>query len=78
MHGIGRGLFWANAEADDSFKKKLYCAPQKLALGLDNYLRIVDDEIDRVVYTPDMPVELVLLKGLQRVFPCPWDKYKQQ
>ena len=64
INGIGRGLFWANAEADDSFKKKLYCSPSKLALGVENYLQIIDDEIERATYTSDMPVELVLLKGL--------------
>lgn len=70
ISGLGKGIFWANLDANSLLKKKLYCPPGKLALAVDNYMQILNDEIARGIYPADTPIEFVLLKGLERVFPC--------
>lgn len=70
--GLGEGIEWANAQA----KVRLYCPPGELALGMDNYLDILDRQIafDRNSQGKDFPegspIGLELLFGLKRTFPC--------
>ena len=74
MRGVGTGYAHANSELRVNKQKQLYCQPGNLALTVDNYLRILDDEIQERrkegQYIEDIPVELLLLKGLQKTFPC--------
>lgn len=71
IHGVGMGYAWANTYLlhvkGDS---PLYCAPPKLVLGSSNYTDILDREIRDYDYSLDTPVELILLRALQRTFPC--------
>lgn len=70
VKGLGVAYSWANVEMDANGKKPLYCQPPKLALGMDNYLRLLDDAI--VEYSPkdDDVIEYLLLMQLKKVFPC--------
>jgi hypothetical protein len=68
--GVGNGLFWANVY----LKKSLYCPPPNLAVYVDNYVDILDREIDisrkNKTLTDDTHIELLLIEGLKRTFPC--------
>ena len=64
---LGVGISWANT----AFKnKKIYCAPDNLALVDKNYKRILDDELKRGNYSDDIYIGLILLMGLENTFPC--------
>jgi hypothetical protein len=74
--GVGVGFSWANIFMIDETGKVLYCQPSKLALGTDNYIRILEDEIKRYEATAgfqkaqETPIEIILLNGLRKTFPC--------
>jgi len=72
--GVGNGISWANNELKDT--QKLYCPPGKLAINYDNYTSILEEQI---TYTNKLfsgkeyqqfHIEMFLLKGLIRTFPC--------
>lgn len=72
--GVGEGFKWANAALTAKKEAPLFCAPPILALTAENYLIVVDRELElrREAYTrTDMPVEFILLYGLQQQLPCP-------
>lgn len=75
IRGVGEGIEYANTEAAGK-NMAFYCEPGKLALGADNYLNILDQSIkgnsDKMSKEAldEMPVELLLLKGLEGTFPC--------
>ena len=65
------GMEWANTAIEVRGQPPLFCTPKSLALNSDNYIKLVDSEIDRTpTYTPDTDVALILLRALQRAFPC--------
>jgi len=69
--GVGIGLSWANTRLRGRQQPQLYCAPKQSALGADDYLNILQEEIERGPVTiPEAPVELYLMNGLIRTFPC--------
>lgn len=70
--GVGQGTFWANAVNQNKNSPPLYCQPGKLTLNLENYKKAIEDELDKYpeVYKDNIPVEIVLIKGLERTFPC--------
>lgn len=74
IHGVGVGYTIANVESKRSKQKPLYCPPPKLAVTQDNHLRILADTIkeerQKGEDIEDKPVELILLRGLQKTFPC--------
>lgn len=72
INGVGSGLLAANAMVKHRKQPPLFCPPDKLGLGIANYMSIIDGEIqdNKSIYTLDTPIQLILLKGLQRVFPC--------
>ena len=69
VDGIGVGLSWANSIIEGN---PLYCAPNSLSLNRNNYMQILDDEIERgdALYDEDTPIGLVLYMGLANTFPC--------
>ncbi len=71
---IGIGYFYANVELVMRKQKLLYCQPEKLVVTEDNYLRILEDTIKEIrrkgQNLEDSPIELILLLGLQKTFPC--------
>jgi hypothetical protein len=76
LTGVGDGIVAANVMTDMKKKTSLFCQPQKLALGIDNYVRILDDAITRISTkmpqeeSDQTPIVLMLLRGLEETFPC--------
>ncbi|RRN79475.1 hypothetical protein EIM50_09460 [Pseudoxanthomonas sp. SGD-10] len=72
--GLGNGFTYANAALATGGQRPLYCAPPKLALNEDNYRRIIDEALRKARedgrVRDEEPVELFLLIGLSRTFPC--------
>jgi len=70
--GVGNGISWANSRPN---RASLYCPPGVLKLDADEYIAILDRQILDESKKPDglrdnTPVELLLLRGLSRTFPC--------
>ena len=77
--GTGQGYTWANAYLESVGQTAMFCAPKKLALNADNYLQMLDEQIqlERSVYvTSGVDIPGVLLDALQAKFPCQADKKK--
>lgn len=72
INGVGIGFSWSNSILERRGAQQLYCQPAKLSLGPENYQNILDNEINDTtnLYKPDTPIELILLLGLVRTFPC--------
>ena len=73
--GVARGIEQANVRLMIDQRELLYCPPMKLAINVETYFDILNDEIRTqsnwtVGLDPSTPIELLLLKGLQRTFPC--------
>jgi hypothetical protein len=74
ISGVGNGLLWANSALQVDNKEPLFCNPD-LALNEDNYLALLDRQIKDGMPTKsgwrdDDPIEIILLRALQRTFPC--------
>jgi hypothetical protein len=70
--GLGNGYVWANGELAAQERPSLFCAPN-MALTEANFIAILDKEIaqpTRNKYVDDTPIELILLKALEYLFPC--------
>jgi hypothetical protein len=76
VKGLGDGISWANTLVSLEDGRALYCPPDKLALTVENYLDILDRQIDarsKVVTEAKLnetPLGFLLLDGLQETFPC--------
>lgn len=71
ISGVGDGYLFANASVKSERKvQSLYCQPSSLSLNGYNYKNILDDELKSGRYSSDTPISVVLLRGLQRTFPC--------
>jgi hypothetical protein len=70
IYGLGDGFFWANAAAKATNNKDLYCPPPNLIMNGKNYMDILNQEIEKGLYTKDTEVGLVLFLGLKNTFPC--------
>jgi hypothetical protein len=74
IRGLGEGMEWANGEATNR-KTPLFCAPD-MALGTENFIDILNQEIKRMspletaAELEETFIGLLLMDGLQRVFPC--------
>ena len=77
VKGVSDGIVRANAFIEISGNSPLYCQPEKLALGIESYIGIIDRQI-KALSSSGLPPEqleqtdigLVLLAGLQATFPC--------
>ena len=77
---VGTGMSWANSKLEHEGRAPIYCEPREFVLEDDNYIRILNDEIERwekaakdksdFQKIQDFPIELILLEGLERTFPC--------
>jgi hypothetical protein len=77
VHGLSDGLLRANAEAKFKYGTYLYCQPNNLALNGDNYIRMLDDAVEKkkgfsfFKQNQDNPIlGMLLLEELQNAFPC--------
>jgi hypothetical protein len=74
INGIGNGYLWANSALSAENKEPLFCNPE-LQLNEDNYLALLDRQIKdgtpaKAKWRDDDPIEIILLRALQRTFPC--------
>ncbi len=79
--GLGDALVAANVYGPGSRSRNFFCPPPELALVVNNYMQILDAQIQREiqrdklrrsgVLTDDLPISLILLHGLKETFPCP-------
>jgi hypothetical protein len=74
INGIGNGYLWANSALAAESKEPLFCNPE-LTLNEDNYLALLDRQIKdgtptKTKWRDDDPIEIILLRALQRTFPC--------
>ncbi len=73
VRGIGEAYGWSSIQLGD---KAYYCPPKKLSLNAQNYMSIIDREIevlenDSSSKNPsEIPIPLVLFSGLNKSFPC--------
>jgi hypothetical protein len=73
--GVGEGIAWANAAAENN-NAPLYCQPPKFPMNGNNYIDILDRTIKMleskttVKELNEYPVGLLVLMGLQQSFPC--------
>jgi hypothetical protein len=73
IDGVGTGCSVANVALVKRKQPELYCPPANRELKAEHYLQILEEEFQRnqETYTKvDAPVEIILLKGLQKTFPC--------
>jgi hypothetical protein len=79
--GIGEGLEWANASLQSASRAQtgrppLYCQPPNLVVNVENYLSMVDRQIEKLAKTTTeekldkMFVGILLLDALENTFPC--------
>jgi hypothetical protein len=72
--GVGKGIFWTEAENDVDGGQKLFCMPDKLALTSDLVSSLLDQEIDKPVngrpYGQNAEIELILVNSFIGRFPC--------
>ncbi len=78
ISGVGQGYSWYSSMLIGRGRKVLYCVPKKLVLNMDNYISILEEEIENFTGLPlfedmqqEMHIELLLLCGLVRTCPCP-------
>jgi len=69
LTGVGAGYIWANDVLSQNKAHLLYCQPPPIKADID-FSKIVDDEIGQPYVTNDYPIELLLLAGLKRLYPC--------
>jgi hypothetical protein len=75
IRGLGEGLTWANTQAR-AMKTPLFCSPRKLALTLENYIDIIDRQIEKrssEITQAELEgtfIGLMLTVGLEETFPC--------
>jgi hypothetical protein len=83
LKGIGEGFVWANTLLHSTERDRLYCAPEKLELNIDNYQQILESFLPNARTTfadimkrgsfksvDDLPLGLALLLALMDAFPC--------
>jgi hypothetical protein len=72
VRGLGEGIDWANSAT----VAPTYCPPEKLALGVDNYVSIINRRIktlaDKLTKSQldESWIGQILMEGLQETFPC--------
>ncbi|MBE9529487.1 MAG: hypothetical protein IME99_09650 [Proteobacteria bacterium] len=73
VSALGSGMGWTNTILNKRGQQELFCTPKNLALNYNNYIDIIDKQVDRVVQDgggDDFPIPMLLLFGLMETFPC--------
>lgn len=74
IRGVGTGYSWANLYLKRAGQGQLFCPPQKKAPKDDDYIDILDREIQRRARKDkeieERYIEKLLMDGLKRTFPC--------
>jgi hypothetical protein len=70
IDGVGEGFSWASVQLATLRRSPFFCPPENLLLRTDNYMDAIESDLAADVWQGDEPIELVLLQGLQKTFPC--------
>lgn len=76
VHGLGDGMAWTN---EIQGHPPFYCTPPNKAVGDEEYFDLINLQIEAynsqmsAAEVAKLSVGLLLLKGLQQVFPCNGD-----
>lgn len=71
VKGVGEGLMWGNTMINVRQNTNIFCPPPKMALNGENYISILQKELEsNSSYKDSDPIELVLVLALEKVFPC--------
>ena len=69
--GVGNGYTWASGMNAQFKQKELFCLPPDFVSDHETYIKIIDNYIAKApAIKEDMPIELALLYGMQRSYPC--------
>jgi len=74
--GLADGYTWANSALEKNNQTPLFCAPYNLDLKEVNFKKLIDNKIKEYVTEKktfkktDPVIGLLLLLGLQEMFPC--------
>ena len=80
IFGVGEGFSWSCTVLEAEGKQLFFCQPDHLVLNANNYVEILEREIQRQRESGNLNedasvgVELILFFGLVRTFPCSEDK----
>ena len=70
MHGIGKGIFWANIIADSQNRAPLFCPPNKLSFDDGMILSVIYNYLDKSKDPPGTPIEMLAVHAMAEAFPC--------
>lgn len=70
ISGVGSGYKWSNAFLMQEGKQPHFCVQKGLALNPKNYITIFEQELKEKKHAAEEFVEIILMLGLQRTFPC--------
>jgi hypothetical protein len=69
--GVGRGIEWTNSYVKvKNNGKTILCQPEKYILNLIDFQNIIDSELAQTQSKPNDPIELILLNGMIKKYPC--------
>jgi len=75
IRGLGEGMEWANTSPMMA-KKRLFCSPPNLGLSEQNFIDILNKEIEvaSARYSQkefdELFIGMLLIAGLEKTFPC--------
>jgi hypothetical protein len=70
LHGVRKGFLLMNAELEARGQTPVFCLPSDLELGATDVIKMLDHLISLLPTPNDVAVEVVLLDGFKRRFPC--------
>ncbi|WP_139223648.1 hypothetical protein [Methylocapsa palsarum] len=70
INGIGTGYIFANSKQKSESRPMLFCQPNNLALGPEQYINFVQTAVQRAPTLRNESLGMVLLFELADAFPC--------
>lgn len=74
VFGLGEGFTMSNTVLLGRKQESLFCPPENLPLNADNFIDILNKTIDRYKNAgkniSEMPILILLFRGLETTFPC--------
>lgn len=68
--GVGNGLKWQERYTHKVKGIQVFCMPKESILNVNNYIQILDNEINKGIYPDSSYIELIMLVGFINTFPC--------
>ena len=70
LDGVREGIIELNVVLDEKRQQPLFCLPEKLELTVGQTEDIVMRQAEKITDPDQLPVGLLLARGLQNTFPC--------